>query len=251
MFSLLVDIKNKEATKNLDSEFAGYESKLDKIAKRNFSTDEVKDRELRRIKAAFEGIQGLRKLGALEEEDLKSINEVLNGTRQIPDKKQPTSDLDEANLGKKIEDDIGKYAKKTNKTNFDALMSHLNDQGDGLDGENKSDYADAADDTKKDEVWKKFIEKGSEVVYKTIVAHEFEAIKNDDNANKKKKLKEMEDAKSGDNKLDLTKYDNKDGKFTDKGLRKYIYEERIGKPHEYTTSQQDTPTSTDEDKGKA
>ncbi|CAG8682866.1 2895_t:CDS:2 [Racocetra persica] len=98
MFSLLVDIKNKEVTKQLDSEFAGLGGTIEeKIAKRNFATDEVKDRELRRIKAAFEGIENLRKLGALEEEDFKSIKEVLDGTRRIPDKEK-SSDLNPTNL---------------------------------------------------------------------------------------------------------------------------------------------------------
>jgi len=58
----------------------------EKLAKRNFSTDEIKKRELRKIGTAFEKIEELRKLGDLEAEDYKSIKEVLDGIRQIPDK---------------------------------------------------------------------------------------------------------------------------------------------------------------------
>ncbi|CAG8471114.1 14267_t:CDS:10 [Cetraspora pellucida] len=130
MFSLLVDIKNKEVTKQLDSEFAGYESTIEeKMAKRNFATDEVKDRELRRIKAAFEGIENLRKLGALEDEDFKSIKEVLDGTRQIPDKKKP-SDLNPTNLTNLFVKEIITDNYAPSKGKHDELLSHLTERGD-------------------------------------------------------------------------------------------------------------------------
>jgi len=119
LFSLLVDIKKKEAGNNLDSEFSGYKTALEllktslfqytnitepwvamggtieeKMAKRSdFANETVKTRELKRLKAAFEGIEGLRKLGDLEKEDFKSIKEVLDGTRKIPEKEDQKSDL--------------------------------------------------------------------------------------------------------------------------------------------------------------
>jgi len=65
----------------------------EKIAKQDFATDEVKERELKKIGAAFEKIEELRKLGDLEAEDYESIKEVLEGRRKIPDKKPEKSDL--------------------------------------------------------------------------------------------------------------------------------------------------------------
>jgi len=132
----------------------------------------------------------------------------------------------------KIKDNVGKYAKKTNKTNFDALMAHLKEKGEGFKGGSKTDYTDATDDTKKDGIWSKFIKKGPQVVIETVVEHEFEG-------NKDTKRTEVEGKKdSNDQPLDKSEYGDGES-FTDDGVKKFIYEEKIGKSHKFTSKPQE------------
>ncbi|CAH1756532.1 13944_t:CDS:2 [Entrophospora sp. SA101] len=251
MFSLLVDIKKKET---LNIEFAGYEKKLetlrdeigkfttisqgwvgmggtieDKIAKRSFSTDEVKERELKRIKWALEGIENLRKLGPLEQDDLDSIKEVLEAsfTEQL------------------IKNHVGKYAKSTNESKFNDLLAHLKDQGDA---DGNKNY-DNSDDAKKDAAWQEFIKKGPENVVKTIVNHEFEEIKDNDEE-KKKITDKMEAAKDGEDRLKKSEYSDDSGNFDEKGIKKFMYEEKVGAKHKFDKKEEDdqTPTPSDKDK---
>jgi len=109
-------------------------------------------------------------------------------------------------------------------------MAHLLDKGDGLDGGNKDDYKDTAgDDTKKPEAWKKLIEKGPKVVIETIVNHEFE----DKKADEKTAMEAEKD--SNEQPLDKSKYSD----FKDAGIKKYMYEKKLGKGHEFLAKDQD------------
>jgi hypothetical protein len=66
------------------------------------------------------------------------------------------------------------------------------------------------------------------VVIETIVNHEFEDKKND-------KKTEMEAKKdSNDQPLDKGKYSN----FDDAGIKKFMYEEKLGKSHEFLAKDQ-------------
>jgi hypothetical protein len=75
------------------------------------------------------------------------------------------------------------------------------------------------------------------VVIETIVNHEFE----DKKGNKKTEMEAKKD--SNDQLLDKSKYTD----FDEKGIKKYMYEEKLGKAHEFLandTNDDQTPTST-------
>jgi len=143
--------------------------------------------------------------------------------------------LTEANIKKFILDDYGK-----GKDGFNKLMAHLLENGDGLDGGNKDDYKDTAggDDAKKSEAWKKLIGKGPKMVIETIVNHEFE----DKKDTEKKEMEEKKD--SNGQLLDKSKYFNFDAEG--KGIKKYMYEKKIGKVHEFLTKEEDKKENNDD-----
>jgi hypothetical protein len=120
-------------------------------------------------------------------------------------------------------------------------MAHLKDQGDGFKGENKDSYTDAGDDAKKDEVWKKFIEKGPKVVFETIVNHEFEDLKKDAT-----KLQTKKDEIKGKDKIDLSKYGGDD--ISEDGVKLFMYEEKIGANYSKVEEKKDDAPSDDDKK---
>ncbi|CAI2199875.1 19546_t:CDS:2, partial [Funneliformis geosporum] len=171
-------------------------------------------------------------LDEAEKADREEIKKAIAKPEDYKD--APTSKLDEPILTKlfgftkDINDIIlNDYGKSKNKSGFDKLMAHLTETGEGFDGGNKDAYKDAAEETKKDKAWETFISKGPEIVIKTIVNHEFE--------DKKQPLKE-DIYKKGD-----------DGEFDDAAVKLYLYEEKIGKSHQFLAKdeKQDEPGNGD------
>jgi hypothetical protein len=124
-------------------------------------------------------------------------------------------------------------------------MAHLQDKGDGLNGGNTDNYKDAtSNDTKKDETWKKFIEKGPKVVFETIVNHEFEELKKDAT-----KLQAKKDEIKGKAEIKLDEY-GKDGEVDEKGIKKFMYQTKIGQEYTKMPTKIPTPKETPKDKEK-
>jgi len=126
-----------------------------------------------------------------------------------------------------------------NTTGHSNLLAHLVEKGEGFDGGNNTNYKAGTDDEKKAS-WESFIKRGPETVIKTIVNHEFEGKKDTEKT-------EMEEKKDGnDRPLDKGKYSD----FDEKGIKKYMYEKKIGKGHEYLTKEENEDETTDSDKKK-
>jgi len=166
-----------------------------------------------------------------EEELTKLFNFTVDKALKDNWTKVDNKTVTKADLKKWVTDDYAPTASKHND-----LLAHLSETGEGLKGENKTDYKISTDAEKK-ESWEKFIKKGPKVVIKTIVNHEFEKMSSED---KDKKRKEMEDKKSSDDQpLDESKYEkDKDGKFTDEAVKKFLYEEKIGKSFEFKVKEE-------------
>jgi len=140
-----------------------------------------------------------------------------------------TKTITESNLKSWVTNDYSPTKSKHND-----LLGHLSEHGDGLEGQNKTDYKISTEDEKK-ATWELFIKKGPEVVIKTIVAHEFDRM---DDTKKKEVTDRMDNKKDGnDQPLDKSKYGD-DEKWTDSGIKKFLYEEKIGKTFEFKAKEE-------------